>query len=209
MIVAHGKFVLATPSKCGTHSFKALANATTGMQWINTMHLMEVPEEYSDLDRILIVRDPYDRLVSIYNFLLHNRSQWGSNAIQGMSFDEFVEWFGGQRGLHLTDPRATSRRAPWLWLWSCSENERIFLPDTFWHLEDADECLKWLIEEYSLRTKKRDLETMYRGNTADSYRAGQTWPLSQYYRRKSTLRRVNRMWAEADCKLFDYEYREV
>lgn len=205
MIVAHGKFVLATPSRCGTHSFQALARSTPGMEWIPTMHSMEVPEQYDDLDRILIVRDPYDRLVSIWDLLRRWTAMWGHREMKDMTFDEFVHWFHAKRHLHMRDPKATSKRAPWLWLWNCTENANVFMPSQVLYLEEADLALKYLIANYGIQPKKRDIEVMYRGNTSDNSRGGKRgWDLERFYSKKRTLATVNDMWAAMDCESFGY-----
>lgn len=184
------------------------------MEWINTMHLMVPPPEYALLDRFLITRDPYDRLVSIYNFLRRNRSQWGSDEIQGFTFSQFVTWFARKRKEYMDDPKLTSRRAPWLWLMNCWENWNLMLsvPGRLmpgmtnclaWKLEEANDLLAMLKDVYEIPTHR---DTMYRGNTADSVRGekGSSWKIGKYYSSRKTLNTVNEMWAAEDCKKFFY-----
>jgi len=128
------RIVIATPSKCGTHSFKKFAKDHPDFFWINTMHLMEVPREYQSFHRILVVRHPYDRLVAVWDWIagLNPNGTWGSKETHGWSFKKWVRWFAARKEQADLKPQNT-RRAPHLWTNSLKQNNTIF---------DADEVIK-------------------------------------------------------------------
>lgn len=224
MIAAPGKFVMTSPTKCGTQSLHALANATHGMEWFRTNHMTDVPSKYSTLPRWLMVRNPYSRLVSMYSFLTRQR-QWAARPIhqanggKGMTFDQFVRFMREQRAEHLDSPKATSLRAPWVYIWSLSEfSERFFEyemedfqddgKDRVFKLEEADDVFLHALGEVGLKPgRKKGHAGMYHSNTsdADPKKRGE-WTLERFYNKPGTLEMVNDMWAERDCELFNYSF---
>lgn len=157
MIVSHeGKFVIATPTKCGTTTLEAVARRHVrrlGDEGVRTFsvaeadrgdshrrqHRMVPPEGCESYQAYLLVRNPLDRMVSIFEYLRapQNYSQWGARAVQGnawggkdkekmynenpKNFCKFVQWYARQkriadrdegRGI-ADDPR--SYRSPWVW----------------------------------------------------------------------------------------------
>lgn len=99
-------------------------------------------EGWGDVDRWLLVRNPYTRYMSIYTYLSApaNYSQWGAREIQGnewgghdkakivrrskMSFEQFLFWLADQRAKYSNDYWLSRRgeltegfayRSPWVW----------------------------------------------------------------------------------------------
>lgn len=201
MLVMPGKFVLATPPKCGTVSFKSLTKWDDRIKFVKTMHRMDVPDEYADLTRIMVVRDPYARMVSMYHFAVRSKSEWIHRA-PTETFDGWLQWMHEQRLIWLDHPDATTHKSPWYWLYNCSEMSDIFKPHIVYPLEKADELMQKLTRTYGVRPR----EEMYKSNTASSIHGGKGWKVAEYFNTPETLERMNHGWAMADCLAFPYTF---
>lgn len=165
MITSRGNFIIATPTKCGTTTLEEMARRHAGgrisrggvwqedfriMDWEHPrrQHRMALPPQrdgdrpWGDVQRCIVVRNPYLRYLSMYMYLreARNFSQWGAREVQGsawpgpmaqrlhhepMAFETFLHWLADRRA----DARArrvvrqrgdlrTGRayRSPWVWL---------------------------------------------------------------------------------------------
>lgn len=155
-----GRFIIATPTKCGTTTLEEMCRRHRGgragepvdtfriMDWEKPrrQHGMVPPEGWDAAARFIMVRNPYDRWVSVYEYLLNpaNYSKWGAKEIQGsqwrgkwaygeqqrlgsrppMNFLQFVE-FVIQSRREYASGRWANKRGPFLvpfhyrspWVW--------------------------------------------------------------------------------------------
>lgn len=168
MIFSSHGFLIATPTKCATTTLEVMAkrNMRRPQRKVNQFrivdwepgprrqHRMALPThegwagdpdmDFAGLDRYMMVRNPYARLVSLYDYLRaeRNYSQWGAREICGdqwaapkrlrrkvregppLTFEEFLLWLAHQRDVHRS-PRSVrvrgpvslgrAYRSPWLW----------------------------------------------------------------------------------------------
>lgn len=126
MIIADD-FILATPARCGTYTAEAIARRKGWERVRPGLHRMIVPPDFVDLPRRIQVRDPYDRMESIYHYLHdpQNYSQWGAKEVSKLSFARFIRWYALWRRDVIEHGRYTARdtfSSPHLWLLSLSEN---------------------------------------------------------------------------------------
>lgn len=165
MIISEAtKTLIATPTKCGTTTLEAVArrseregdgavlrvldepdpNDTRRRQ-----HRMCPPPGKEDWTRLLLVRNPYDRLTSIYEYLRApaNYSQWGARRVQGrewpgergalshppMSFRKFLFWLELEHATLAEDFRdwgaSRSYRSPWVWTDTLKDSWRFWSRD--------------------------------------------------------------------------------
>lgn len=210
-MIVHDQFVIATPTKCGTYSWEALARAVPGMDVIRPLHLMQVPRSQINGEVFLCVRDPYDRLASVFTFIFHspNRSQWGHLELDDPTFVEFLRWFKDQK------QRADSLewkqgRSPWVYTKSLTQCARSLAESVGVmghlgvvqpiYLEDADEEMKWLQEEFRLVVpERRRKEGMYKQNTNLKWRPKIKWT-------KTERSLADDIWGE-DAVTFGYDAR--
>lgn len=201
MIVGDG-FVIATPTKCGTHSWEALARAVPSMELIRPQHLMVVPEEYEDHDRYIVVRDPYERLISMWSFICHstNRTQWGAKETRGMGLNEWLHWFLPRQAA--ADEQGWQFRSPWVWTKTLLQCKKAMLSGT-WPLkiEEADKDMLWIAELYGIGLPgRRAEEGMYHSNRADMHRP-------KYRLTPGILLMMNQAGAAKDARAFGYPVR--
>lgn len=166
------KAIIATPTKCATTTMEAVARRhmrraeqIEGVDsgWLRLMdwdsprrqHRMALPpnrgaENWAEADRWLLVRNPYKRYMSVYEYLRspQNYSQWGARWVQGrewpgladgpwrklkpMTFKVFLGWLADQRENGPERPDWTeggAYRSPWVWTDS--------LDDSKWFLQHA------------------------------------------------------------------------
>ena len=161
-----GAFIIGTPTKCATTTIEALARRHVRnndgavdfrlMDWDapRRQHRMALPPpcdwvaDWRAARRYLLVRNPYRRYMSVYEYLRapQNYSQWGARAVQGrewpglaenawgdddpMTFGEFLLWIadtrrelerrGAVKRGELTEGRAY--RSPWVWTDSLADS---------------------------------------------------------------------------------------
>lgn len=116
------RFVIATPVKTATKSIESAARRG-GLRQVKPLeHRMGVPKEYEDYDRFIMVRNPWARLPSVYEWLRRdgNKSQWprGHQAATE-PFGAFLRFYAVARGLALrdrSDKRLVNGRAPHMWV---------------------------------------------------------------------------------------------
>ena len=166
MIVSHpGKWFIATPTKTGTHSLEAIANRPDNADLMEVagqspgdnrrrMHRMAPDPTWGGYRGYLLVRNPWSRWVSVYEYLRAPKfyAQWGAKAVQGntwggsndpdvlrslgppMSFERFLSWILHQRAEHYTTTSLHRRgfpsdshayRSPWIWLDSLTVSRRL------------------------------------------------------------------------------------
>ena len=210
MIVDHeNRFIIATPTKCGTTSIEALARSRGKRLGLSTVrprqHRMVVPEEYVSFRRYMMVRNPYDRLASIYLYLSNpsNYSQWAHWEVVDKTFTQFCYWYIKQRehyGIQSAcDPGGAASddkwyRSPNLWLVSLGECQRVLKPHDFIRLENLAEDLK--------STGRDD----WGGNMLHSNRStNRKKETRSMYSSKQALQRVNEAFAFVDCMQLGYE----
>lgn len=160
---ARGQFVIATPTKTGMTTLKELARRHAGgrhapavpnfrqANWEEPSrdHRMSLPLDglngWATADRWLLVRNPFARWVSVYEYLRlgRNYSQWNARLVQGntwprsfgpesnprwnklpMNYGEFLNMIVEERE-KLLAPRVLKRRgfftearayrSPWIW----------------------------------------------------------------------------------------------
>lgn len=123
------KFLIATPTKTGAQSLRAMAET-----WVRRggdpsqlrqhwplEHRMSIPEGSEDYARWIVVRDPYRRLVSMYNYLRRPGyyQQWEHEAAAARTFTDWLAWYAEQRDRYDTaewpEKRITSGRIPYMW----------------------------------------------------------------------------------------------
>lgn len=163
-----GRFVIATPTKCGTTTLEEMARRHRGgragtprdtfriMDWEKPrrQHRMVPPAGWHRADRYMMVRNPYTRYVSMYEYLKApaNYSKFGAREVQRdawrgwgfgrkglhghpLGFEDFLGWLVEAREVfsaprwqkrrgYLSDARAY--RSPWVWLDGLDESLRLF-----------------------------------------------------------------------------------
>lgn len=170
MIASSAGFVIATPTKCGTTTLEAMARRAERwagkpvpefaiMDWDRPrrQHRMALPPTgslgegpltmggWGDADRYLLVRNPFRRYISVYEYLKapQNYSQWGAREVQGwswgghdeskivqrppLSFSQFLRWLADARDTYHwmrleQGPKnrgdlttGFAYRSPWVW----------------------------------------------------------------------------------------------
>ena len=215
MIIGPG-FVIANPTKTGKESIEALAKVTDGMFYIRTNHMMPVPEQYADYDRHMMTRDPYHRLISIWNYIGRRKTDWGHEMAQ-KPFHEFVPEFLDARAKLLTHESTDTYGAPGVWIYNQTDNWNILCSDAHldgsysvpcyqWKLEEADAMVGWMMVRYGIEPGREFPRT----NTADNHkeRSGQRpgpYRLATYYVGKKLRSRVWEEWSGEDCRTFGYD----
>lgn len=159
MIVSDAGFIIATPTKCGTTTLEEMCRRHRGgrkgtpkenfriMDWAKPrrQHSMAMDVSLRNYQRFMMVRNPYDRWCSIYEYLRapHNYTKWGAKQIQGaewrgtwhyhdpertrrpMTFGEFLEFIIRERKEYSGQRWSNRRgdfddpfhyRSPWVWL---------------------------------------------------------------------------------------------
>lgn len=103
------RFVVATPTKCGAHSFNGLASewergggdpGVLRSMWSGAKdkHRLAPPEGCEDYLRFLVVRNPAERMVSMWDWLSRRKGEWMHRDVRKLDgFPEFVEWLWEQR----------------------------------------------------------------------------------------------------------------
>lgn len=182
MITSDAGFVIATPTKCGTTTLEEMCRRHRGgrggvprdnfriMDWElpRRQHRMALPAtcppirhkdapseravNWRDADRYLMVRNPYTRYMSMYEYLRapHNYSKFGAREIQGrewrglamgksshcankapMTFRQFLHFIAAERKIYASGRWAGRRgdltdpfayRSPWVWLDSLTDS---------------------------------------------------------------------------------------
>jgi hypothetical protein len=157
MIVSHtGKWFIATPTKTGTHTLEAIATRPENRHVLGLaeapsgdhrrrMHRMAPDPTWVGYRGHLLVRNPWSRWVSVYEYLRAPKfyAQWGAKEVQGttwggshdpnvlrslgppLAFDGFLSFLLRERSLNYTRPALARRgsprdshsyRSPWIWL---------------------------------------------------------------------------------------------
>lgn len=157
MIVSHtGKWFIATPTKTGTHSLEAIASRPDNHRWMELagaasgdsrrrMHRMAPDPGWTGYRGHLLVRNPWSRWVSVFEYLRAPKfyAQWGAKTVQGstwggshdpdvlralgppLTFEAFLSWLLHERAENYTKPALARRgsprdshayRSPWIWL---------------------------------------------------------------------------------------------
>lgn len=160
-----GAFVIATPTKCGTTTLEEMCRRHRGgraypglpsfriMDWEQPrrQHRMALPAptqgtDWDMADRYMMVRNPYLRYMSMYEYLRapHNYSKFGAREVQGrewrglamgksslwakmapMRFEQFLFFIAESRLIYNNGRWAKRRgdlsqpfayRSPWVWL---------------------------------------------------------------------------------------------
>lgn len=100
MIIDHeAMVVIATPSKCGTLTMKAMAKALPSdrmVEWVGMgVHRLDCPPEADGYTRLMMVRDPWARLVSMWSFIgkPSHYDEWEHDTIRRLTFTQFVDWY--------------------------------------------------------------------------------------------------------------------
>lgn len=219
MIIGPG-FIIATATKCGTHSWEALAKASPQLEILRPQqHRMIVPEEYADHDRYIAVRDPYDRLRSMWSFICHstNRTQWGAKTTRGWSFQRWLEeWFLPKQAEAAALPYQA--RSPWVWTFTLTQNQHLvgcdLTPDgevpavrKMRHkvlplkIEHATQEMQRLHDLYGFQMPRSD---MYHSNRADMHMPsrGSAWT-------SKIIKLCDEAGARADAIAFRYPLLEL
>jgi hypothetical protein len=103
MIISHEhKLLFLSSPKCGTHSGYQLL-LSYGGETIEAQHGVIVPDEYKDYFIFTFVRNPYDRVASMYNWITNYDGDgdffriYNANLYlqeRDANFDTFCKWLG-------------------------------------------------------------------------------------------------------------------
>lgn len=134
MFIDHeNKLILVTPMKCATHTFREIAGRLGSSLQLTPVypHVM-VCDGDEGYRRVMAVRDPYDRLVSIYLHLQSRPLRWiPEGLIQSFTFKKFMPWWCLQQ----------SRAEGNFWSMSLTDCANMFYPTRLVRVEHLAEDL--------------------------------------------------------------------
>lgn len=136
MILFQGKYggiLLCTPPRTGTNSQESVAARTPRSKIIYPRHRSSFPKS-ATVDRYLTVRNPYDRLVSMYMHLTSGVNRYLRVKERGLTFDEFLFELMQDRNNETVN----------CWTMNLAEYIRDFEPTTLMTLNDLEKF--WLKE---------------------------------------------------------------
>ena len=90
MLISHKhEFIVGLPTKCGTNSMRNMAinYNKRGTHWDELYeikelrHRMDIPVEYEHYTRAIVVRNPFARVVSMYEYLRRHSWEWKNKDI--------------------------------------------------------------------------------------------------------------------------------
>ena len=198
MIVGDGWLIVNAP-RTGTVSWRDWARTCADATYVKPRHLVRVPDGLEHHERILTVRDPYERLASIWRYHQRKRhEQWHPGVdTRGMEFGAFVAYLAERRVQTLARPWPRYVcDPPWTWVMTCAEYaDRLGGDVRVFRLEEMESNLGWLRERYGIGRCRR----ISRANSTPSEIVEWT---------PDVLRVVNEQWAAADCERFGYRLRE-
>lgn len=207
-VIVGKKFIIATPTKCGTYSWEAFGRRTPGLEVIRPLHNMVVPAQHAGKDRYLAVRDPYERLISVWTFIFYspNRAQWGHRDMDEPTLLQFLRWFKDRKE-EADAEQWIQGRSPWVYTKSLTQNLHVLRRNDLahqatWplHLEEADEEMEHLIDNYGLSRARKEGAGMYKQNTNKKWRPSYKWS-------DTALGLAAEIWCEEDCFTFGYDLR--
>lgn len=180
-------YVIANPTKTGTQSLVQLAreNPRLGLIYRSKGHGMTVPSEFADYTRHLVVRDPYQRLCSIYD---HARRSKGLSGLRAeLPFPRWVSYYLDMRRLWKGNGGACDDM-PGMWYNNQADCWRALKGNYFWPLEQIDKLLLTLhLPQISCLNTSPCPHPSYDG---------------------VDLARLNDEWAGEDCETFGYLRRQ-
>jgi hypothetical protein len=192
IVIPKVRMVICTPTKTGTEALLSALVRRGGVgEKVMPKHRISVPEDYKQwkgMDkwrRVLVVRNPWHRLVSMYYFLRKGNSSWGKGNY--ISFAEFCEFH---------QDRAKSKPSV-DWTWNFSSIADAFEPDLIWRNEtlDAD------VQRELVKLRGLDVPHLTVVNTTTDRR-----PMSyEAHFMKRRVRDLVAPWCEPDAERFGYE----
>jgi len=183
-------WILTSPSKCGTESIMSMVKKANVpyMYYQMPKHARVVPDEFRDYTRYMVVRNPYDRMWSAYQWL-RRRKWWRHDEIVQMNFGQYCRMIYRLRDQHfdmLEDPTVHGGMSDWLF--SCSDIAMAWEPTRVWRLED----------EFDRMVRQLALGVEIKHTNADKSGVQPSWSrMADAY--------TNGAWAIEDCEQFGYE----
>lgn len=179
------KFLIGTPTKTGTNALRSclIERGEIGCYHLLPKHRMDVPPRQQYHFKYLVVRNPYDRLVSMFHYLNKRGGQWGDGHFS--TFKEFIRFHQERR---MSKPSVD-------WTNNNVENKRILRPAKVFHQEN----LFLLLRDIESRFKV-ELPALTRINVSQD-----RGPWQDYYDKSDFD--VVREWCRQDCHLFGYELK--
>jgi hypothetical protein len=195
------KIIIATPTKTGTESLMQMLTIDGQFDYINPKHSIEYPM-LDGWRRVLVVRDPYERLQSMYLFAIAHGGKKGLNFASKHCRNENGEWcsFSDFLKFHRKMIKHPT------WGFNYSQICEVFKPNEIWKLDRLVHHLR----EFELPTWPHcdfcGEAQIIKANTRDSfyYWLKNKRPSSKFS--KADLKLV-RSFVEPDCIKFDYPLR--
>lgn len=176
------KTIICTPTKTGTEALlSVLTRRSRFGQRIMPKHRATVPDEYASFHRVLVVRNPWNRLVSMFYYLRKMHGSWGKGSF--ISFAEFCEYH-----------QYRCKHKPSVdWTWNFCDYANVFQQQEVWHTENLEsDCVGRFGLHFDLPPFRQINVTTDR---TKSYEAHWT----------KKLRQLVAPWAEPDAEMFGYE----
>lgn len=143
MLISHKhEFIVAMPTKCGTNSLRNMAlkwvrdggDPDVLMEHPKLRHRMDVPEGCEEYQRYIVVRNPFHRMVSSFQWLLDHKNQWRHDELNKVLVEQYdgdrqrmfrrwwlTELLGAKSELSGVQRPVTHGIAPFTWVDSLTE----------------------------------------------------------------------------------------
>ena len=177
MIVNKDYVFISTP-KCATHTMYDVLQTHFEGKRLKPYHRREVPEEYKDVKRFTVVRNPYSRAVCMWWVIIHGKRYFEQyrSYVSSATFEAYLKW--------VMKPSNGTRR---LNILTATQSDWHPRPINYLNIETLQEefdnlfCRKVILPKHLKRTP----ETLNVLN--------------------NTTREMIREWCKDDFRRFDYE----